>query len=300
MPTTEQPVKETLKSVISESVRTEANPAASQTPEGTSTGSAGETSSGETHREFVRGIDISDIPEQDRPRIKEKLEAKLKLADQGIQKEFQKVAEFKKAQDDLEKLGLSVQEAHDVLLRHAEQKKNPAQTTAQKKEVIKTLDKLIESAPSDQQAALSQMRQIILEETDISSIRSELAEIKQFVLGARQEQFSSREKQLRSELDGLREKFGDDLVNKHAEDVVKHGLQYKDANARRLFNAIVDPDELDNAILNQKAKTTGKPVTQEKLKAISSPGSGVSGTIEDVDVRKVSLKDLIRMGVAKK
>ncbi len=75
----------------------------------------GETKSGETP-EYVSGIDISDIPEQDRPRIKELLSKKANLLEQGYQGKFKEIAEFKKAQDELVRAGLTTTEARDVYL----------------------------------------------------------------------------------------------------------------------------------------------------------------------------------------
>mgnify|MGYP001583588945 FL=1 len=113
-----------------------------------------ETKSGET-AEYVSGIDISDIPEQDRPRIKDLLSKKAKLLEDGYQGKFKEVAEFKNAQEELVKAGLTTAEARDVLIKHIEQKRNPQPaTTTEKKDALKTLDKLINEAPLEQRSAL--------------------------------------------------------------------------------------------------------------------------------------------------
>jgi hypothetical protein len=292
MPTMETNLDGTLREVIGETLETSRSNSG-DTKKGISSGSASETKSGDTDGEnIVQGIDISDVPEQYRNEFKAKLGEKFKLADKGINEKFQEIAKFKKAQDDLQSMGLSVDEAREVLSKHAEQKKNPTKTTEEKKTAIRKLDALIENSSSDQRQALEDMRQIILEETDISSIKKDLAELKQFYQRSAFDASSRRKEQINSELDKLKDTLGD-VVDKYRDEVVKQGVNYNNAPTKRLLYAIADPDELDQSILNQKSKTTGKPLTEEKRNAISSSNSGISGSKGNLDAKKMSLKGLI-------
>ncbi len=145
-----------------------------ETTEGLSQETAGETQSGETPV-YASGIDISDVPVEDRPRIEGLLSKKAKLLEKGYQPKFAEVAELKKAQEELRKSGLTVAEANQVLTEHLARKANP--TPLEQKKSLKVLDKLIENSPLEQRPALEQMRQIIQEETEVNSVKKELEEL---------------------------------------------------------------------------------------------------------------------------
>lgn len=255
---------------------------------------AGETKSGETPV-YVRGIDISDVPEQDRTRITELLEKKGKLLEDGYQPKYQEVAKFKKAQEELVASGINVDEAKEVLLRHIDQKRNPPMTTTEKKESLKTLDKLIDDAPYEQKSSLEQMRRIILEESDVSGIKKELVELKKAMSIYYQSALKTRETELNTELSGLSERFGKDFVDRYKDIIVQKGMQYPNLSAQQILRYEVPLEELEQAILT-KGK---KPLTQDKKNAISSVPSGISSASEKVDVKKSSYQELLMRGIKK-
>ena len=298
-PNKETSLQATLKEVIGETVSSPANPSVNETNEGVSSGTNVETNAGEPTKEYISGIDISDIPAQDRARIKVKLEEKAKLLESGYNKKFQEVATFAKAQKDLQQMGLTVDEARDVLSKHMQSKQNPVKATEAKKETLRTLDNLINSAPPEQQSALQQMRQIILEETDISTIKNDLAEMKKFMHGQHMEVANKRQTQLMGEIDQLKIQYGPELVEKHQDAILKEGMNYN-TSARRLLHAIAEPDEIEQAVLSSKSKTGNKTITQDKLNAISSQSQSISGSSENIDLKKVKMKDLLSGLVAKK
>ena len=53
-----------------------------------------ETSSGETAKEYVSGIDISDVPVEMRPQLREKLTEKASLLEKGYQGKFKALETF--------------------------------------------------------------------------------------------------------------------------------------------------------------------------------------------------------------
>ena len=248
---------------------------------------SGETKSGEKP-EYVSGIDISDIPEQDRAKFKEKLALKAKLLEDGYQPKFQEVAQLKKAQEELVKMGLSVDEAYDVLAKHIEQRRNPKVTTEKKKEAVKILDNLLENAPYEQKPALEQMRQIILEETNIGELRKEISDLKTTIKEIQGESVSTKQSKANQFIDDLSSKYPKELVEKYRANMVDAHLRYR-IPLSRILQSVVPLEELEQAILT-KGK---KPLTKEKKEAIFSNPSGVTTPAEKIDIKSKSLKGVI-------
>ena len=286
-------LKETLMEAIGGNKET-AVASTNETEQGISgEGASGETKTGETP-EYVSGIDISDIPEQDRPRIKELLSKKAKLLEDGYQGKFKEVSEFKKAQDELVRSGLSVSEARDVLNKHLEQKRNPV-TATEKKDALKTLDKLLEQAPYEQKAALEQMRTIISEETDLPDIKKKIENIEKALGVYQSSAMESRKKQVDTDLTVLSDKYGKDLIDKYRDVIAERGMQYPAIPISKILQIEIPMEEIEQAILT-KGK---KPLTQEKKNAMTSNPSGVTSAGEKVDIKKSSYADLLMKGFKK-
>ena len=252
----------------------------------------GETQSGGTP-EYVSGIDISDIPEQDRPRIKELLSKKAGLLEKGYLDKFKEVAEFKKAQDDLVKAGLSLSEARDVLNRHIEQKRNP--TPSEKKEALKTLDKLIGEAPIEQRGALEQMRTIIKEETGVSELSKKVEQMEKLLGIYQATAMDSRQKQVEADLSKFSEKYGKELVEKYRDVITERALQHPTLPVNKIFQYEVPFEEIEQVILS-KGK---KPLTEDKKNAITSPASKITSAVEKIDIKKSSFQDILMAGRGK-
>jgi len=266
----------------------------------------GETQSGGTP-EYVSGIDISDIPEQDRPRIKELLSKKAQLLESGYQGKFKEVAEFKKAQDDLVKAGLTTAEARDVLMRYIEQKRNPQTSTTAEKKDIRTLDKLIEQSPLEQRSSLEQFRVIAQEEgvaafldkvgyKDMDSFVKDLKSLKDFAMSSSGRMQEERKIQVNTELEKLSSKYGEELIGKYRDVITERGIQNPNLPIIKIFQFEVPIEEIEQAIL-LKGK---KPLTEDKKKANSSPSSGITSATEKVDVKTSSYADLLLKGLGKK
>ena len=287
-------LQETVGSVVGKQDANKDNQS-SETQEGMSQETqSGETQSGGTP-DYVSGIDISDIPEQDRPKFKEKLALKAKLLEDGYQPKFQEVAQLKKAQEELVKMGLGVDEAYDVLAKHIEQRRNPVVTTEKKKEAVKTLDNLLEKAPYDQRPALEQMRQIILEETNVGELRKEITDLRTLVKGLQGDNVSTKQTRVNQFIDGLSSKYPKELVEKYRANMVDAHLRYNIPTGR-ILQTVVPLDELEQAILS-KGK---KPLTKEKKDAITSNPSGVASPTEKIDIKSKNLKGVIADLLSKK
>lgn len=286
-------LEETLREVIGETMKPQEQ-SSKETTETTGEVS-GETKSGETP-EYVRGIDISDVPEADRPRIKDLLSKKVALVEKGTQAKFQEIAKYKKEKDSLLAQGLTEDEAVSVLRSHIEQKRNSTQTTTQaKSDAVRTLDKMINDASDrDTRDSLQNLRKIVKEESNtaqLDTLLEKVDKLEKFIGFINQDASEKRIESINNSLNSLTQKYGKDLVDKYREDIVKQGLAYPKADVKRLMSAIADPDEIEQAILSNSK--TGKVITKEKLNAITSQGSGVTGSVENVDVSKTSYKNLL-------
>mgnify|MGYP003403217924 FL=1 len=288
----------TLKEVVREQVTATPKPQVNEKNEGISSeDSKVETNAGEPI--YESGIDISDIPEQERTRLVPLLKKKAKLLEDGYQKKFSEVASFKKAQDDLIKSGLSVEEARNVLSEYIEKKRNPATDTEKKKDAVHTLNKLMDGADYATKEQLQTLRQIILEETSADELRKEISELKRLVSEMAGETTETKRQRVNEHMNVLKEKYGNELIEKYADN-------FYDAHIRvgipmpRLLQSIIPIEEIEQAILSKQRK----PLTKEKKDAISSPASDVSSPIErieKIETKGRTYRDVIKdLLVAKK
>lgn len=287
-------LQETLQEVIGETMK----PQETDSKETNGTNSSGdETQGGTSQKEYVGGIDISDVPEQDRPRIKELLSSKISLVEKGAQAKYQEIAKYKKEKESIIAAGLTEDEAANVLRNYAEQKRNVNQTTTQtKKEAVKSLDKMISEAPLEQREALTNLRTIIKEEGNTDNVDKLLEKVDRLEKAVgyfNQNAVDNRTSEVNKELDKLSSKYGKDFVEKNKDEVLKLAIQYPKTDVRRILRDVSDPDEYEEALLASK-QPSKKAVTTEKLNAITSTGSGVSGSSEVINLQKTSYKDLFR------
>ncbi len=282
-------LQQTVSEAIGETTDTQ-GAEGTETGEGLSQETAGETQSGETP-DYVSGIDISDIPVEDRPRFKGYLSKKAQLLEKGYQGKFTEVAELKKAQEELRKSGLTVTEANQVLTEHLARKANPIPT--EQKKSLKTLDKLIENSPLEQRPALEQMRQIILEETGVSDVQKELSELRAYYNEARSTADAIKADKANIYIDGLTSKYGEDLVSKYRQEMVNAHLKYK-IPLEKLVGGVIPLEEIEQAILTKGRK----PLTPEKKKAIS-PQSSTLSSAEKIDLKHLSMVDVVKKAMGR-
>jgi hypothetical protein len=246
---------------------------------------SGETQSG-GKPEFVAGVDISDIPEQDRPRIKAKLEEKLKLLDKGFQPKFQEVANLKKSLEWLSSKGLTPEKAEKILLDslvHGDAK----QIMGEKKEAVNTLDKLIQESPYEQKEALQNMRKIILEETSSDKLQKKIEELESRVSYLSGKDMNFGKQSVVNDLTALEGKFGKDMVDKYRDIVITEWEKYPNSKAKDILKYVVPDDEYEQALLSKVSRQT------EKLNAVTNNGSGVTSSTASLNVRKTGLRDIL-------
>ena len=279
------PIDTNLKGALGEAIADTKDTAKSETTkqaEGISESQSGDTKTGETP-EYVAGIDISDIPAQDRPRFKEKLEKKLGLLDKGYQDKYKEIATFKKAQDELVSAGLNAEEARDVLLKHIESKKNPQD----KSQVKKTLDNLIDNAPNDdQKESLRQLQTIIMEVTDSEKLQKRVDQLEKTLGNVAVGYQDVRRKEVESELKPLSERYSKDLVNKYHDVIVDDCMKFNVTPSQALRNRATD-DEIEQVFLSKNKRK------EEKLNAVSSPSSGMTSA-EKIETKNRKVGDILR------
>ena len=242
---------------------------------------AGETSTQE--KEFVSGIDISDIPVADRPRIRELLSKKAGLLEKGYQTKFQEVAALKRELERLEERGINVDEARQAIDKMVYEKTKPSDT----KRADRLLDQLIQQSP-DQRSNLEQFRKLVHEESDKDVLQAKIDKIEKVLASITQTTTVNREREVSSALDKLAETYGDELVDKHRVEIMRQAIMYPQTSPKTLLFALA-PDDVEKAISAKKPK----PVTQEKRNAVSNQPSGITG-METLDESKLSMKDLLR------
>ena len=276
-------LRETVQEVIGER-NANPNPNIDSSSTGISQSQSGDTKSGEKP-EFVAGVDISDIPEQDRPRIKAKLEEKLKFLEKGYQPKFQEVAKLKKSLEWLGQQGITGEEAEEVLKKHIEGKKAPS--SSDKKDTLKTLDKLIQESPYEQKEALQNMRKIIAEETNSDVLRNEISELKKAVIYLTGKDMNINLREAEQELTALEGKLGKELISTYREKALEEKAKYPGATISKILKNIVPDDEYDQAILSKGSRA------KEKLNAVTNNGSGATSSSATLNVRKTSMKDIL-------
>lgn len=283
-------LRETLREVIGEPVKT----SSTETNQGLSSDKSAETKSGDTP-EFVKGVDISKLPEAERPIARKILEEKGGLLEEGYRTKFQEVAILKKQKQALLEAGISEQEAFDVLSKHLESKN----TGSVKKEASKLIDKLKSEAPDlETRKGLENLENIILDLTNVNDLRKEISDLKNRFGFFQNTAVNTRQQSLSTSLGSLKKEYGEELIDKYHEEIVKQGLTYPDADPERLLHAIADPKELKQALLSNTTKKQERK--EEKLNAISSPGSGITNVGDTVDIKKTPLKSILNAVFVKK
>lgn len=287
-------LSQTLRTVFVETAKTTNATEAQTGKELSQATTSGETQSGGTP-EYVNGVDISTFPEQERTIARRALEEKGKLLETGYQKKFAEIADFKRQREEILKLGISENEAVQAIRDHVASKTT---TKDAKKEASRVIDKLKDSAPDlETRKGLENLENIIMELTNIDDIKKQLNDLQGYVKNTRHREFQSREQSLVSALDSLNGKYGKNIVDKYRDEVVKQGLAYPDATPQRLLHAIADPEELEQAILSNSKKANR---TEEKINAVSSPGSGMTSPLQTIDVKKTPMKGILSQVFAKK
>ena len=239
-----------------------------------------ETKSGETvEPEYVRGIDISNIPEADRPRIKELLEEKLALVDKGNQevreklnKEKESLQELIQTRDYLTSRGITTAEVNTTFDNLIRNKTNPQEKTN------KVLDKLIAEAPVEQRASLEQFRTIVKEETNVGELKKEIETLKDSLNVISQSSAANVQTRLNNELTQL-SSYGE-LIDKYRNKILAFSSnpQARGVSAENLLFMVASPEELKK-VLSTKSRVN------EKKQAVSNPPSGVNAK-ETIDVSK--------------
>ena len=286
MPGEDKNLTETISEVFEETKSQPAETKENETGSELSEGKGDETKSGETSS--YQGIDISDIPEQDRPRVMKFLKDKAALADVGIQKKFQEIAPLKKAMEDISKMGLTLEEAKAAIIEKAQNKNKPLNVG--EKKTIRLLDQLLEASPAEQKESLRQMRQIVNEEAEdaptVKELREKVASMEKMLGMVSNSALEVKRKEINQDLDTtFTKKYGKDFIEKHKDKILEVALKNPNVPIEKIIKFETPDEEYEQALLAQKLGNK-KPLTEEKKNAISSTGQGVNISHDNIDTNK--------------
>ena len=250
--------------------------------------------------EYVFGVDISDMPEENKKIAREVLEQKGGLLEKGYQPKFQEVANRRKLKEELEGLQLSPEEVLTVLNTHIENKKKPVTPQQTKTEAQKTLDEIIKSVPINERPALEQLRKVIKEESDTEKIDELSSKIKQMEAVIGDLKGTTQEVKLtkaESEVSALNDKYGSELIDKYKKQLIDAKMQYPNLPTNKVATLVIPDEEWEEALL--KSKTKRQPIPEEKRNAITNASSGMSGGSNTVDLKQFKNTSALLRFVAK-
>jgi hypothetical protein len=300
MPTAETAVDKTLREVIGESVNT-------QTQKKSSDPDSTQTKAGDK-REFVSGLDVSEIPDNmTKAEFKEFLAKKGKLLEDGYQNKFKEVAALKKQQENLLSHGLTPEEAGKIVMDAINNRKNTNLSDVKNEIKRREIEILKEEAPDlDTRKGVDRLGKIVHEEVSESPAYKELRERLEKAEKAlgyySQATQNSRVENLNKALDELSGSFYDkNFIDNNRDKIIAEGKKFPDAPVKKIIAVISDPDELHEAILKTKNKNESKESRiKEKINANDSASSGVTGSDRQIDIKKVSLKGLLSQVMSQK
>ncbi len=293
----DEKVNQTLREVIGDSV---------QTHKKSDDDKSQQTQSGEK-RDFVSGIDVSDVPDNmTKQEFKEFLAKKGKLLEDGYTPKFKEISEYKKERDSLTALGVSPQEAAKIIRESIANRNNDSKGDV-KKDLRREIDALREEAPDlETRKGLDRLEKVIKE---LSKESPEYKELKERLDKAEKalgyvtnKTISSRVDSLNEALDKLSDtRFDKAFIEKNRESIIEEGKKYPDAPINKIIQVVTDADEYAEAILKTKSKEqTKESRLKEKINANDSASSGVTGSEKKIDVKGSSLKNLLRQVMQKK
>lgn len=294
----EDKVNTTLREVIGESV--------AQTQKKSDDRDSQQTQSGEK-REFIGGIDVSDIPDNmTKAEFKEFLSRKTKLVDDGATAKFKEIAEYKKERDALTALGVTSQEAAKIIKEALANRSNDSKSDV-KKEIKREIDLLKEEAPDlETRKGVERLERVIME---LSKSSPEYKELKERLdkaekaLGYVQNKtIMSRVEFLNEALDKLSDtRFSKEFIDNNRDKIIDEGKKFPDAPINKIIQVVTDADEYAEAILKTKKKEeTTQSRIKEKLNANDSSSSGVTGSEKQFDIKSNSWKNTLRHVLTKK
>ncbi len=148
---------------------------------------------------------------------------------------------------------------------------------------LKLLDKRLEEAadPEDRKT-LKQVRQIILEETNVDELREEMKLLKDQISFLQSSSAASRTETIGSQINEMSPRFGKDIVEKYAEDIKGLSLKYPKYSAEEIFLKFADKADVKSALLTEVAKEKEQEIKRKQNG--SMPGG--DGSTVAVDAAK--------------
>ena len=265
---------------------------------------------------LIADIDLTDVPEDQRPAVKKLLAEKVKSYDSGYRKKTEALAEEKKS--------IKAQEEELLNLRAIQKKlkDNPELSTAidkvfdehrsgklnkptnNQQEAEAEIDKMIaDTTDPAQREALRETKTIMLDlikrnpqGADNKELKEEVASLKEKIEAIGSVTNRSVADRVDSEISTLEDEFGKDFIAKYREDVKALAIKYPNYNCQTiLFQQAANDAELEKALLT-RAEKRKKGELKRKIDASEPGGPSVTDEIkpEKDSAGRVNLRNYVR------
>lgn len=277
----------------------QAGPASAVVNEPAAKGASGQAQGNAKLEGLLADIDLSDVPEEHREVIKNKLAEKVKFYDAGFRSKSEMLANDKKELESQKRQVENLVQLRDEIQGNPTLEKeitrvinqaragslNLSQSSTDKQ--IKKIDKLLESAPdADTRETLRQLKDIIEEsipgEDSINKIvEKALAPYKDVISNIQKSNQIGQAERVDSVLDKMSDSFGKELVTKHREKIKETALKLNSSerDIKRLLYHFAEDDEIEDAVLN-RAKQKKEMEEKRKMEGTSIGSFRSSAPIE--------------------
>ena len=152
---------------------------------------------------------------------------------------------------------------------------------------LKKIDKLIEDASEPgEREKLRDIREIIKQEApDNKALEDKVAKLENELSTIREAALIGQSDRTEVQVEKLKEDYGDELVNKHKEEVKALALKYPRQSVENLLLHLADKSQVRTALLNQAKKKDKEELDRKKR------GSSASGTETSFTAKTPLTKD---------
>ena len=151
---------------------------------------------------------------------------------------------------------------------------------------LKKLDKLLEDTSDPaQREQLRDIRDIIREETpDTKGLEDKIAKLENELSAVRDAALIGQSDRTESQIERLKGDYGDELVNKHKEEIRSLALKYPRQSVENLLLHLADKSQIRTVLLEQARKKEKEELDRKKRN--SSPGGTDTSFTAKTELRK--------------
>jgi HPt (histidine-containing phosphotransfer) domain-containing protein len=279
------------------SERGQAGPATSKEPESEVGQSSGQDTQADKLDALIADLDFSNVPEAIRSEVKTRVAEKVKLYDKGfrsktealaekertLQQTEAEVAEVKRIVDEMKQDPKLAEGLNKFYTDYKSGKIGRSETVAERN--LKRLDQLIAQTDDPaQRENLKDMRQIIMEEAGVGTLKDEIKALRGELANIRATAAAGHTERIAAQVKELEDRFGKDMVGKYRKQIETAALTYPNQSAYKLLKFYASDEDLHTALLNE-ARQKEKMELERKKKG-SDVGGGPGNLPEDIPIRK--------------